>query len=194
MQRLQGEYTAVCSKILQRPMVLAHVTVGTESMARHYSTRDFFRQIPNALLARYFEARGLFGDLDFTSMKETQPDALFAAWLALSDTQRNQMDAELRDIFALGCEKGLRAIIDEAEWHMANDSPARTVFVEKLAAREAPGALLPPGRKRRSSRYAQASSRLESSPLRGHCIRRDLPAPPSTLSTSSLEHPADEEL
>ena len=28
-------------------------------MGRHYSTKDFFRQIPNALLARYFLARGL---------------------------------------------------------------------------------------------------------------------------------------
>ncbi len=27
-------------------------------MARHYSTNDFFRQIPNNLLARYFQARG----------------------------------------------------------------------------------------------------------------------------------------
>ena len=27
-------------------------------MARHYSTKDFFRQISNALLARYFHARG----------------------------------------------------------------------------------------------------------------------------------------
>ena len=31
-------------------------------MARHYSTRSFFRQTPNELLARYFEGRG-FGDL-----------------------------------------------------------------------------------------------------------------------------------
>ena len=29
-------------------------------MTRHYSTRDFFRQMPNALLARYFQARGEF--------------------------------------------------------------------------------------------------------------------------------------
>jgi hypothetical protein len=28
-------------------------------MGRHYSTRDFFRQMPNALLARYFAARGI---------------------------------------------------------------------------------------------------------------------------------------
>ena len=55
---------------------------GSRNMARHYSTRDFFRQMPNALLARYFQARGLLGDLDFAAMKETQPDELFAAWLA----------------------------------------------------------------------------------------------------------------
>ena len=28
-------------------------------MARHYSTRDFFRQMPNVLLARYFQGQGL---------------------------------------------------------------------------------------------------------------------------------------
>lgn len=52
-------------------------------MARHYSTKDFFRQIPNALLARYFHARGMFGDLDFSALKETQPGKLFAGWLTL---------------------------------------------------------------------------------------------------------------
>ena len=48
-------------------------------MTRHFSTRSFFRQTPNALLARYFEKRRLFGDLDFAAMKETSPDALFDA-------------------------------------------------------------------------------------------------------------------
>jgi hypothetical protein len=103
-------------------------------MARHYSTKAFFRQVPNALLARYFQARGLFGHLNFATMKETQPDELFAAWLYLPDGQRNEMDAEFRDIFELSCEKGFRAIIDEAEWHLANDPHSRTGFVEKLAA------------------------------------------------------------
>jgi hypothetical protein len=103
-------------------------------MARHYSTKNFFRQMPKALLARYFQARGVFGDLDFSAMKETQPGELFAAWLCLTDAQRNEMDAEFRDIFELSCEKGFRAIIDEAEWHLAADLDARTAFVEKLAA------------------------------------------------------------
>jgi hypothetical protein len=103
-------------------------------MSRHYSTREFFRQMPNALLDRYFQARGLFGDLDFSAMKETQPDELFAAWLHLPYGQRNEMDAEFRDIFELSCEKGFRAIIDEAEWHLRADPDARTGFVENLAA------------------------------------------------------------
>jgi hypothetical protein len=103
-------------------------------MARHYSTKDFFWQMPNLLLARYSQARGLFDDLDFSAMKETQPDELFAVWLNLPDSQRNPMDAEFRIIFELSCEKGFRAIIDETEWHLATDPHARTGFVERLAA------------------------------------------------------------
>lgn len=80
-------------------------------MARHYSTKDFFRQIPNALLAGYFDGRGLFGGLDFSPMKETQPDEVFAVWLTLPDSERNEMDAEFRDFFELSYEKGFRAII-----------------------------------------------------------------------------------
>jgi len=48
-------------------------------MARYYTTKNFFWQMPNTLLARYFADRGLFGDLDFTVMKETKPDVSFIA-------------------------------------------------------------------------------------------------------------------
>lgn len=85
-------------------------------MARHYSTKNFFRQVPNALLARYFADGGLFGDVDFAAMKETKPDELFAAWLDLTEEVRKPMDPEFQDIFELSCEKGFRAIIDEARW------------------------------------------------------------------------------
>ena len=54
-------------------------------MARHSSTKESFRQMPYALLARYFHGHGLFPDLDFAAMKEAQTDALFTAWLALPD-------------------------------------------------------------------------------------------------------------
>ena len=42
------------------------------------------------------------------------------------------MDAEFREIFELSCEKGFRAIIDEAEWHLTDDTGDLTAFVEKL--------------------------------------------------------------
>jgi hypothetical protein len=103
-------------------------------MARHYSSKDFFRQIPNALLARYFTGRGLFGDLDFVAMKEAKPDELFTAWLALSDDQRNVMEAEFRDIFEMSCEKGFRAIVDEARWHLRETQDVLTSFMEAMSS------------------------------------------------------------
>jgi hypothetical protein len=103
-------------------------------MVRHYTTRDFFRQMPNALLARYFQGRGVLGDLDFVAMKEAQPDKLFEAWLELPDGQRNTMDAEFREIFAMSCEKGFRAILDEAAWHLEAQPQTYAELVEKLAA------------------------------------------------------------
>ena len=66
-------------------------------MARHYATRDFFRQMPNPLLARYFHARGVFDDLDIAALPEPQPDALWAAWLTLDDPQRHTMDAAFQE-------------------------------------------------------------------------------------------------
>jgi len=59
------------------------------TIARHYTTRDFFRQVPNALLARYFAKSGLFADIDFDSIKEAKPDALFDAWPTRRTAQSN---------------------------------------------------------------------------------------------------------
>jgi hypothetical protein len=102
-------------------------------MARHYSSRDFLRQMPNVLLARYFQGRGLFGDLDFTAMKDAKPEELFVAWLGLSDGQRNEMDAEFRDIFEMSCEKGFLAIIDEAKWQLRGTPEDLASFIDMLS-------------------------------------------------------------
>ena len=66
-------------------------------MARHYATRDFFRQMPNQLLARYFHARGVFDDLDIAALPEPQPDALWAAWLTLDDPQRQPFAGSVQE-------------------------------------------------------------------------------------------------
>ena len=98
-------------------------------MSSHYSTRDFFRQMPNRLLACYFEARGVLAELDFSAIK---PEELFAAWLELPESQRKTMDADLREIHALSCEKGWCAIRDEAQWQWGQEPEAFTVFVERM--------------------------------------------------------------
>jgi hypothetical protein len=103
-------------------------------MPRNYSSKAFFRQMPNAMLARYFQERGLFGDMDFAAMKEGKPDELFKTWLSLSDSQRNKMDTDFRDIFEMSCEKGFRAIIDEANWQMQETPDDFTFFIEGLSA------------------------------------------------------------
>ena len=69
-------------------------------MAGQYSTKSFFRQMPDALPARYFSERGVLGDIDLSARKEGKPDELFKAWLALPDNQRNKMDAEFRDVIS----------------------------------------------------------------------------------------------
>jgi hypothetical protein len=82
-------------------------------------------------LARCFQERGLFREKDFSGMKETKPDELFTAWLEIPDDQRNEMDAEFQDIFELSCEKGFRAIMDEAEFHLPGDDLHS--FAEKMS-------------------------------------------------------------
>ena len=103
-------------------------------MTRHYSSKDFFRQMPNALLARYFHARGLMTELDFGAMPEGKPEALFEAWAALTDTQRSAAEADFRDITALCDRKGWLAIVDEARWQLEDQPEALQAFIDNLAA------------------------------------------------------------
>ena len=101
---------------------------------RHYSLRSFFRNIPNALLARFFQERlGLLLDLDFAALPETQPDALFSAWEGLPEATRQAVDAECQEIFTLSSNKGILAIIDEAEWQMRANLQAFDAFKETLS-------------------------------------------------------------
>ncbi len=105
-------------------------------MARNYSSNDFFRLMPNALLARYFHARGLFKELDFIAMKEARPDALFEAWIALPDEQRSPMEADFREILAMSDAKGFAAIADEALWHLEDEPQTLAAFMAKLSELE----------------------------------------------------------
>ena len=103
-------------------------------MARHYSSTSFFRLMPNALLARYFRAKGVLDDVDFAALSETRPGALMAAWLALPNAVRDSMDADFREIHDLCDEGGFAAIRDEAQWQLRKDAAALDDLVTSLAA------------------------------------------------------------
>jgi len=75
----------------------------------------------------------LFGDLDIKALKETKPEALFAAWLELPEDQRHGMDAEFAEIFEMSCEKGWVAIRDEAQWQMQSDPLELDFFITSMA-------------------------------------------------------------
>ena len=101
---------------------------------RHYTTKEFFRQTPNNLLARYFDRRGILSRFDFDALEEAEPDALIEAWSLLPDEQRRAMDAEFQEIFALSDESGFRAIIDEADWHLSAKPAERAALIEHLSS------------------------------------------------------------
>ena len=103
-------------------------------MARNYSTRDFFRQMPNALLARYFHSRGMFLELNFEAMKEGRPEELINAWAGLPVDQQAEMEAEFREIQEMSGEKGFIAILDEARWHLEARPDELKKFVDTLSA------------------------------------------------------------
>lgn len=102
-------------------------------MSGHYSTRGFFRQMPNALLARYFLAHEVLHDFDFVAMKETKVEPLFTAWMAVPEAQRAKMEVELREISDMSNEKGVKAIIDESEFHL-DEEGEHTAFIALLMA------------------------------------------------------------
>ncbi len=103
-------------------------------MGRHYSSKDFFRHIPNALLARYFHGRSLMTEIDFVAMPEGKPESLFGAWAYLNEAQRNAAEADFREIWGMSDRKGFLAIVDEARWQLEDRPDASQAFIDTLAA------------------------------------------------------------
>jgi hypothetical protein len=90
-------------------------------MGRPYALSRFLRQTPNRLLQQYFAECALLVTVDFDSPKEREIDAIQAAILALPEADRQKVEADFRDIDALASERGFRAMIDEAAWHVRNN-------------------------------------------------------------------------
>ena len=86
-------------------------------MASQYSHLQFFRRVPNELLARYFSSRDVALDLDLTKLKPTDVEPVLSAFVQLDDTRQDEMEAQFQDMHALACEGGVAALVDEAAFH-----------------------------------------------------------------------------
>ena len=86
-------------------------------MASQYSHLQFFRRVPNELLARYFSSRNVALDLDLTKLKPTDVEPVLSAFVQLDDTRQDEMEAQFQDMHALACESGVAALVDEAAFH-----------------------------------------------------------------------------
>ncbi len=84
-------------------------------MPRHYSPKTFFRQAPNACLKRYFHQHKLLRDFDFDELKKSQVDQIYEAFDVLSVEQRRRIENDFRDLYALACESGMKALFREAQ-------------------------------------------------------------------------------
>lgn len=86
-------------------------------MAREYQPRQFFRQVPNRWLKRYFDGKNVLAEVDFAKLPETKVEPIHEAWLKLPDDARNDMERDFREVHDLATEGGNKAILDEAQFH-----------------------------------------------------------------------------
>lgn len=84
-------------------------------MSRNYSPKNFFRQAPNTSLKRYFHKQKLLKDFDFDEHRRSQVDQICEAFDALTIAQRSKIENDFRDIHALACESGMKALFREAQ-------------------------------------------------------------------------------
>lgn len=103
-------------------------------MAKHYSIKSFFRDMPAPLLARYFHKQAHFQDFDFSLVEKVEFDELFNVWLGLPEGERKRMEGEFQEVFALCRDAAIPAMVDEAKWQMTDKPGAHAVFVEMFSA------------------------------------------------------------
>lgn len=83
-------------------------------MPRHYSPHTFFRQAPNSYLKRYFHKLKLLKKFDFDGLKKSQVDQIYEEFARISLEQLRRIETDFRDIYALACESGIKALVREA--------------------------------------------------------------------------------
>lgn len=103
-------------------------------MNKNYSPYDFFMHVPSDLLRRYFDTHKVLAGVEFSNGDSKTIDALYHAWLELDDVTRVKLEAQFQEIHDLSTEKGVRALVDAAEFE---EDLLKTFETENLLSFEA---------------------------------------------------------
>ena len=99
-------------------------------MASQYQHRQFFRRVPNALLARYFEARDVDLGVEFGDLTETQVEPVFEVFTALPVEQQANMEVDFQDINALATDGDIEALRNEVTFYEDENFPEATSAID----------------------------------------------------------------
>ncbi|HWR49688.1 MAG TPA: hypothetical protein VN428_01180 [Bryobacteraceae bacterium] len=78
----------------------------------HYNPRLFLRQVPNALLARFFNRYAEFVGFDWGQLSETRIEPIFAQSHAMPELERRKVVATFRKIHSLATPAGTTVLIE----------------------------------------------------------------------------------
>jgi hypothetical protein len=101
----------------------------------NYSHKTFFRKTPNIQLEEYFKRREITLVDDFEKIKESDVEALFTAYNELSEDEQGIIEAQFQEINARACEGGIKALVDEAEFHHDDDFADEIAVIDGLHAK-----------------------------------------------------------
>lgn len=95
-------------------------------LAKQFSPSQFFRKVPNTLLARFFQARhGVLLDVPIETLEEAQIKPIFAAFTQITSDLRRKIDSECQSVEIMACQGGITALTDEALSHGDVDFPRK---------------------------------------------------------------------
>jgi len=89
-----------------------------------FTPHTFLRQVPNALLERFFSRYGEFTGFDWASTKETCIGPVFEVWQGLPEAERRRISGAFRQVHALANSRGTTVLIEAARDHGLEIAPA----------------------------------------------------------------------
>src|SRR4030067_1096947 len=92
-------------------------------MPNDYAPRQFLRHVQIALLREYFAQERALDNVEWDKLKETEIDPIYAAWQALPELMKKEIECDFRRIHAMGSPEGTRAIIEEGPFHKLDLTP-----------------------------------------------------------------------